>query len=78
MPNSIGKDIVADAPREQNNKIGDKKGAVMCSVPFLCLRACLLSSDDLQFLVRREGLEIVETIGRRGGNFVIIVARKPL
>lgn len=39
---------------------------------------CLLSSDDLQFLVRREGLEIVETIGRRGGNFVIIVARKPL
>lgn len=39
---------------------------------------CLFSGDDLQFLIRREGLEIVESVGRRGGNFVIVVARKPL
>lgn len=38
---------------------------------------CLFSADDLEFLVERVGLEVVETVGRRGGNFAIVVARKP-
>ena len=39
---------------------------------------CLFSTDDLAFLVERAGMEIREVVGRRGGNFAIIVAEKPL
>ena len=38
---------------------------------------CLFSSDDLTFLVERAGMSICEVVGRRGGNYAIIVARKP-
>jgi len=38
---------------------------------------CLFSSDDLAFLATREGLEIREVVGRRGGNFAILVASRP-
>lgn len=38
---------------------------------------CLFSSEDLAFMMQREGLEIAEVIGRRGGHFAIVVARKP-
>ena len=37
---------------------------------------CLFSSDDLVFLVERAGMTIREVIGRRGGNYTIIVAEK--
>ena len=38
---------------------------------------CLFSTDDLVFLVKRAGFEIREVIGRRGGNYAIIVAERP-
>lgn len=38
---------------------------------------CLFGAADLVYLIEQEGLEIIETVGRRGGNFAIIVARKP-
>jgi SAM-dependent methyltransferase len=38
---------------------------------------CLFAAEDLEFLCRRVGLEIVERVDRRGGNFSIVVARKP-
>lgn len=38
---------------------------------------CLFTADDLTFLLTREGLEIIEVVGRRGGNYAIAVARKP-
>ena len=38
---------------------------------------CLFAQEDLDYLVRRAGFEIVESIGRRGGHFAVIVARKP-
>ncbi|MCB9797332.1 MAG: class I SAM-dependent methyltransferase [Alphaproteobacteria bacterium] len=38
---------------------------------------CLFAPEDIEFLMRRVGLRIVERVGRRGGNFAIIVAEKP-
>ncbi len=38
---------------------------------------CLFSADDLEFLVRRAGFEILEVVGRRGGRYAIVVGRKP-
>lgn len=38
---------------------------------------CLFAAEDLEFLCQRVGLEIVERVDRRGGNFALIVARKP-
>ncbi len=38
---------------------------------------CLFAPEDLEFLCRRVGLEIIERIDRRGGNFSIVVARRP-
>ena len=38
---------------------------------------CLFSTDDLAFLIERAGMTIQEVVGRRGGNFAIIVAEKP-
>ncbi|MCB9797079.1 MAG: class I SAM-dependent methyltransferase [Alphaproteobacteria bacterium] len=38
---------------------------------------CLFTAEDLEFLLRREGLRVVERVGRRGGNYAIIVAEKP-
>lgn len=37
---------------------------------------CLFSTDDLIFLIERAGMVIREVVGRRGGNFAIIVAEK--
>ena len=39
---------------------------------------CLFSAGDLEFLMRRAGLRVREVIGRRGGNFAILVMEKPL
>jgi SAM-dependent methyltransferase len=37
---------------------------------------CLFSADDLTFLVERAGMGVREVVGRRGGNYAIIVAEK--
>ena len=37
---------------------------------------CLFSADDLTFLVERAGLRVREVVGRRGGNYAIVVAEK--
>lgn len=38
---------------------------------------CLFATDDLAFLIERAGFTIREVVGRRGGNFAIIVAELP-
>ncbi|MDP2313570.1 MAG: class I SAM-dependent methyltransferase [Pseudomonadota bacterium] len=37
---------------------------------------CLFTPEDLEFLLRREGFAIRETIGRRGGRYAIVVAER--
>lgn len=37
---------------------------------------CLFTAEDLEFLLRREGFSIRETIGRRGGRYAIVVAER--
>ncbi len=37
---------------------------------------CLFSTEDLTFLTQRAGMSVREVVGRRGGNFAIIVAEK--
>ena len=39
---------------------------------------CLFTPEDLAFLLGRAGFEVAEVIGRHGGNYAIVVARKPL
>lgn len=39
---------------------------------------CLFSADDLAYLTERAGLEVAEVVGRKGGKFAVVVARKPL
>lgn len=38
---------------------------------------CLFATEDLEFLVERAGMQTVEIVGRRGGNYAIVVAQKP-
>lgn len=35
---------------------------------------CLFSADDLSFMVEQAGFEVCEVVGRRGGNYSIVVA----
>ncbi len=35
---------------------------------------CLFTPEDLEFLVRRAGFAVRETVGRRGGRYAIVVA----
>jgi SAM-dependent methyltransferase len=35
---------------------------------------CLFAPEDVEFLIRRAGFSVRETVGRRGGRFVIVVA----
>ena len=37
---------------------------------------CLFASEDLEFLCERVGLQVQETVGRKGGRFAIVVAEK--
>lgn len=37
---------------------------------------CLFTPSDLEFLIRRAGFTIRETIGRRGGRYAIVVAER--
>ena len=37
---------------------------------------CLFSTEDLTFLTQQTGMSVREVVGRRGGNFAIIVAEK--
>lgn len=38
---------------------------------------CLFTAEDLEFLVERAGLVVVERLDRRSGDYAIVVARKP-
>ncbi len=38
---------------------------------------CLFSLDDLEFLAERNGLRVLESVGRRGGRFAILALEKP-
>lgn len=37
---------------------------------------CLFAPEDLEFLLRREGFTIRETVGRKGGRYAIVVAER--
>ena len=37
---------------------------------------CLFSANDLEFMAAAAGFKVVETIGRRGGNFAILALEK--
>ena len=38
---------------------------------------CLFSADDLAYLSERAGLELAEVVGRKGGKYAVVIARKP-
>ena len=38
---------------------------------------CLFSAEDLEWMAERAGFHLRETVGRRGGRYVVVIAEKP-